>query len=124
MLLRAKSLLFFGLFSACGNGNASGPTTPAATDTNAPVIAVSAHQWAFTPETLNLKQGMPVILELTSLDVHHGFNLPDFGVRADMLVGQKTRVRFVPDKAGTFAFHCDYYCGTGHEGMAGQIVVE
>jgi cytochrome c oxidase subunit 2 len=33
-------------------------------------------------------------------------------------------VRIVPDKAGTFAFHCDVFCGDGHEGMTGEIVVE
>jgi cytochrome c oxidase subunit 2 len=114
----------FAIFAlyACGNGN--GPSTPANTAKDAEVISVTAQRWAFEPETLNLKKGVPVTLELTSKDVQHGFNLPDFGVRADALVGQKTRVRLVPDKAGAFAFHCDYYCGAGHEGMAGQIVVE
>jgi cytochrome c oxidase subunit 2 len=119
-----RSLLSFAalcVLGACGNG--ASPTTPADTATDAAVLPVTAHRWAFEPETLNLKKGVPVILELGSKDVQHGFNLPDFGMRADVLVGQKTRVRLLPDKAGTFAFHCDYYCGAGHEGMAGQIVV-
>jgi cytochrome c oxidase subunit 2 len=121
MRLDFSPLLGVCALAACSAGN--GPNTPADTDDTA-VIAVAAHRWAFDPETLHLKQGVPVILELTAKDVQHGFNLPDFGVRADALVGQKTRVRLLPDKTGTFAFHCDYYCGDGHEGMAGQIVVE
>jgi len=33
------------------------------------------------------------------------------------------RVRFTPDRAGTFPFLCDIFCGEGHEGMSGKIVV-
>jgi heme/copper-type cytochrome/quinol oxidase subunit 2 len=36
----------------------------------------------------------------------------------------KTRVKVVPTNAGTFEFHCDYSCGSGHEGTAGEVVVE
>jgi cytochrome c oxidase subunit 2 len=88
------------------------------------VISVTARQWSYTPSSIMLKKDVPVILELTSADVHHGFNLPDFGVRADVIPDRKTRVKVVPDKTGTFAFHCDYFCGSGHEGMEGQVVVE
>ena len=28
-----------------------------------------------------------------------------------------------PDKAGTFIFLCDVFCGDGHEGMNGTLVV-
>jgi heme/copper-type cytochrome/quinol oxidase subunit 2 len=27
-------------------------------------------------------------------------------------------------KAGTYEFHCDLFCGEGHEGMTGTIIVE
>jgi cytochrome c oxidase subunit 2 len=91
---------------------------------NARVVPISARQWAFTPNVITLQQGVPVDLELTSADVHHGFNLPDFAIRADVIPDQTTHVRFTPDKAGTFLFHCDYYCGAGHEGMNGQIIVQ
>jgi cytochrome c oxidase subunit 2 len=52
-----------------------------------------------------------------------GFNVPDLGARADILPGQVARVRLVPDKVGTFEFHCDIFCGSGHEQMSGTIVV-
>jgi cytochrome c oxidase subunit 2 len=93
-------------------------------DTNLKVIPVTARQWAYEPAQIMLQLNEPVILELTSADVHHGFNLPDFGVRADVIPGKKARVKVTPDKQGTFAFFCDYYCGTGHEGMQGEVVVE
>jgi cytochrome c oxidase subunit 2 len=70
-----------------------------------------------------LRIGLPVVLELSSLDVVMGFNAPDFGVRADVLPGKTSLVRFAPDRSGRFAFLCDIFCGTGHEEMAGTIVV-
>ena len=65
----------------------------------------------------------PVVLEFTDTDVIMGFSAPDLGARTDILPGKVTRVRIVPGKAGTFAFFCDIFCGTGHEDMTGTITV-
>lgn len=116
-LLCAASALLFSLGCGASKENATD-------DANVKVVSVTARQWAFSPDTITLQLGVPVILELTSTDVAHGFNLPDLGVRADVLPGMKSRVRVQPDKPGVFNFHCDYYCGSGHEGMQGQVVVE
>ena len=51
------------------------------------------------------------------------FTIPDLGLRIDVEPGKTAQVRFVPEKAGTFLFHCDIFCGTGHEEMAGTMVV-
>lgn len=72
---------------------------------------------------VHLKKGVPVVFEITSLDVPHGFNLPDFGVRADVIPGKPTRVRLLPDKTGVFTSRCDVLCGGGHEELDGTIVV-
>ena len=48
---------------------------------------------------------------------------PSSVLRADLKSGQVTRVRIVPDRTGTFEFRCDVFCGSGHEDMAGEIVV-
>lgn len=87
------------------------------------VIKVTAKRFDFTPSVIKLKKGVPVVLELTSLDLTMGFNAPDFGVRADVLPGAISRVRIVPDKVGEFTFYCDIFCGSGHESMSGSIVV-
>jgi cytochrome c oxidase subunit II len=65
-----------------------------------------------------------VVLELTTLDRRHGFKSTLLGLRADIIPGQTARIRLVPKQAGTFAFHCDVFCGSGHEDMSGTIVVE
>jgi cytochrome c oxidase subunit 2 len=93
-------------------------------DSGLQVIQVQASRWAYDPATITLHEGVPVILELRSTDVRHGFNVPGLGLRADVMPDRATRVRVTPKMAGTFLFHCDYYCGSGHEGMEGQIIVQ
>ena len=88
------------------------------------VIRVTAEKFKFTPATIVLKVGEAVVLELTSLDRKHGFSVPDLGIDENVEPGKPTRVRIVPAKAGTFPFHCDVFCGSGHEEMAGEIVVK
>jgi plastocyanin/Icc-related predicted phosphoesterase len=89
-----------------------------------PVIKVSAKKFEFIPNTITLKKGIAAVLELTSLDVMHGFNCPDLGVRTDINPGTVSRVKITPQKAGTFQFFCDVFCGEGHENMTGKIIVE
>lgn len=88
------------------------------------VIKITAKRFEYNPSEIRLKKGVPVVFELTSLDRLHGFNIFDFGVRADIYPGKTTQVRMVPQKTGTFIFRCDNYCGEGHESMEGTIIVE
>jgi cytochrome c oxidase subunit 2 len=87
------------------------------------VIKVSVRRWAFTPNTIKLKKGEPVTFEVTTEDIFMGLNIPDLGVRGDIVPGKTTLMSFTPDKAGTFTFLCDVFCGDGHEGMSGTLVV-
>jgi cytochrome c oxidase subunit II len=87
-------------------------------------ISVMARKFDFTPETIKVKVGQPVTLVLTSFDRIHGFKMPDFGIRTDIIPDQETRVTITPQKTGSFAFFCDVFCGDGHEDMGGTLVVE
>jgi len=87
------------------------------------VIRISASTFEFKPSQITVKKGVPVILELISADRHHGFKLSEFHVRIDMKPGAVEKVRFVPDKTGTFTFLCDVFCGEGHEDMSGTLMV-
>jgi cytochrome c oxidase subunit 2 len=89
----------------------------------AKVIKIRAKRFDYTPGNITVKKGQPVVLELTSKDVLMGLNLPDFNVRGDMIPEKVTRVRFTPDKTGTFTFVCDIFCGSRHEEMHGTITV-
>jgi len=87
------------------------------------VIKVTAKKFEFSPNVITVRLNVPVVLEFTSLDRAHGFAVPDLKLDAEIKPGETTRVRFVPDKLGTFEFHCNRFCGSGHEDMTGQIVV-
>ena len=87
------------------------------------VIKILARRFTYSPNQVKLKKGIPVVLEFTTADVLMGFSAPDFQTRADIVPGQVTRVRLVPDKEGTFTFLCDIFCGSGHETMSGTIIV-
>jgi len=86
-------------------------------------IKITAHKFAYEPDHIDLKLGEPVVLELTSRDVTHGFNISELGLRADLEPGETVRVRLVPEKTGTFEFHCDNFCGIDHESMSATITV-
>jgi cytochrome c oxidase subunit 2 len=88
------------------------------------VIQITAKRFVYSPKDITVKKGQPVVLEFTSLDRLHGFSCPDLGIRSDVPPGKVTKLRFVPQKVGTFPFHCDNFCGSGHEGMTGTITVK
>ena len=87
------------------------------------VIHITAKTFAFSPDSITLKKGEPVVFEISSGDRKHGFSLRAFGVRTDVLPGKVSRIRFTPDKTGKFSFSCDVFCGDGHEEMTGTVVV-
>jgi cytochrome c oxidase subunit 2 len=88
------------------------------------VIRVTAKKFEYSPSEIRVKKGEPVLLELVSLDRDHGFDAPDLGLEARIRPGEPSRLRFVPDREGRFPFHCSVFCGSGHEDMTGEIVVE
>jgi cytochrome c oxidase subunit 2 len=98
---------------ACGALAAAGPR----------VVKVRSRRFVFTPSVIHLKKGEPVVFELTAEDVFMGMNIPDFKVRSDIVPGKVMRLPLTPDKAGTFTFLCDVFCGDGHESMSGTLVV-
>jgi cytochrome c oxidase subunit 2 len=87
------------------------------------VIRVKARKFTYEPDVITLKLNEPVTLEFTSADVVMGFRAADFNIRTDIIPGKTSRVHFVPDKVGSFTFHCDIFCGDGHEDMDGTIKV-
>jgi cytochrome c oxidase subunit II len=90
---------------------------------NEQTIKITAKKFEYSPKEIVVKKGVPIVLEFTSLDRMHGFDCPDLKIRTDIPPGKTSTLRFVPDRVGIFPFHCDNFCGTGHEGMRGTIKV-
>lgn len=108
--------LFFGAagyFTAAVALGAAGPER----------IALSAAKFEFSAKEIRVRKGKPVTFALTALDFVHGFSVPDFNVRVDLIPGRTVEVTFTPSRAGRFAFLCDNFCGEGHDRMSGILVV-
>jgi cytochrome c oxidase subunit 2 len=86
-------------------------------------VEMQAMKFDYLPDQVTVKKGKPVALELTTLDRLHGFDAPSLGLHTQIEPGPPTVLRFTPEKAGSFGIHCDVFCGDGHEGMAGHIIV-
>jgi cytochrome c oxidase subunit 2 len=87
------------------------------------IIKVSVKKFEYSVKEITVRKGTLVVIELTSEDRLHGFSLPAFGVRGDVNPGEVTRIAFTPDKAGSFEYLCDIFCGDGHEDVTGTLIV-
>jgi len=136
-----KSTLFFALItlaavlalSACGSKNndnaASSPSASAdaSASASAPAaagetqeITVDATNFQFEPQEIKAKVGDTVKLTLKNVSGNHGLAIPDLGVK----IKNGETATIVLDKAGSYEFNCSIMCGTGHDSMTGQLIVE
>ncbi len=112
------------LAGAVAAGVAGGALLRAAFAQGAPrVIEMTARRFQFEPNEIPLKAGERVVLAIRSIDFMHGMNIPDLGVRKDLVPGQITRVELQPKEPGVIDFLCDNFCGDGHETMNGRFIV-
>ena len=89
------------------------------------VIKLTVKRFEYSRKVIRLKKGVPVLIQIRSLDVPHGFSVPDFNVRADVVLPDKVaEVRFTPDKVGEFPYLCDIFCGDKHESLQGKFIVQ
>jgi cytochrome c oxidase subunit 2 len=87
-------------------------------------IPVVARKFVFIPNEIAVRQGESVVLEFSAPEVAMGFFAPELGLRTLIVPGEVARLPFTADRAGRFDFLCDVFCGDGHEGMNGHLVVQ
>jgi len=95
-----------------------------AAETAPPIVRIAASKFRFTPDHITLTKGQPVIVQLASADVIHGFMIRALHIDTDVKPGTVTQMRVTPEEAGTFKAICDHYCGLGHGGMKMIVVVK
>lgn len=88
------------------------------------LIQLTAKQFAFVPDVIKIKQGTRVQLNVTSIDVPHGFSLPAYKILRELQPHVPTMIEFIASNSGTFEFVCSVYCGSGHGAMRGKLIVE
>jgi cytochrome c oxidase subunit 2 len=90
------------------------------------VVDVTGQQWLWTfsypgtgvdTRSLVLPVNRPVVFNVTSVDVTHGFWPVALGVQVDANPGVTTVIRASPDKVGKFTVRCSQICGLYHSFM-------
>jgi cytochrome c oxidase subunit 2 len=73
---------------------------------------------------LHVPVGRPVRVDITSVDVMHGFFIPVFRIKQDAVPGHVTTTRFTPTLKGQYEVVCSELCGPSHSEMQSLVVVE
>jgi cytochrome c oxidase subunit 2 len=87
------------------------------------IVQITVKRFGYSVTEIAAKKGQPVVIEIRSQDVLHGFWIPDLGQRTDVEPGKLETISFTPDKAGRFDYLCDIFCGEGHGEVHGVLVV-
>jgi cytochrome c oxidase subunit 2 len=102
---------------------------------NSYVIRVTGHEWYWEIQYPNgvdvhnnfaIPAGVPVLFDITSQDVIHGFYIPAVRLQQDAVPGHLTQFYVTADpkdEGKTFLVPCDQFCGQGHSLMIGSMKV-
>jgi cytochrome c oxidase subunit II len=85
---------------------------------------ISAKQFSFDPENIEVNKGDKVRLIVTSIDVPHGIAIREYGINERLEVGKPVTIEFTADKEGSFTAFCSVFCGSGHGNMKGKLIVK
>ena len=100
---------------------------------DAETVKVTGQQWFWSFEhadgtkevnELHVEQGKPYRFEMTSLDVNHDFNVPDFTILMDVIPGRINTLWNMFDQPGEYLIQCREYCGFSHYNMRAKLFVE
>lgn len=96
---------------------------------NAMQVKAIGKMWKWTFEYPGNKQSDTLILpihkavkiNLVSTDVIHGFFVPSFRIKEDVVPGKKNYTWFIPGEFGDYDLLCSAYCGVSHSYMSAII---
>jgi heme/copper-type cytochrome/quinol oxidase subunit 2 len=86
-------------------------------------ITITAADFKFTPDRVEVVQDDLVRLNVKSGDIAHSFNVDEYRIAKRVPPGGSVRVEFRADRVGTFPFYCNLTSEPGHDVMRGQLVV-
>ncbi len=87
-------------------------------------VQMTAKKYDFSPSTVEVSAGTKIIFKITAEDREHGFQIA--GTKTGCVKikkGETATVEYLAEKPGTVEFKCCVFCGMGHSGMKGKIVV-
>ncbi|VVB58431.1 Nitrous-oxide reductase [Candidatus Anstonella stagnisolia] len=106
------------------NGTGAAGGNPAGAGSTVKEFTVEASDWQFSPSTITVNKGDTVRITLVNKDVSHGIAVREFNFSLKADAGQSATGEFVASTAGTYSFFCNVFCGEGHRGMTGTLVVK
>ncbi len=101
-------------------------------DPSAMVIKVISGQWywqfqypdyGIATTELYMPVGKQVDLQMTSVDVIHGFFVPEFRLKQDLVPGRTIDLRINPTVIGKYTLECSQLCGSNHSYMTATVAV-
>jgi cytochrome c oxidase subunit II len=88
------------------------------------VIEVLAKRFEFEPARIDVTEGETVRLVVRSADGMHGVGIKKFKVAEEVpRGGEPVTIEFTANAVGEFDIMCSEFCGKGHGGMKGKLVV-
>ncbi|HRP32740.1 MAG TPA: c-type cytochrome [Agriterribacter sp.] len=85
-------------------------------------VLVMSEMWRWSP-VLILQKDQSYKLHISSKDVVHGFSIQPVNMNFQVYPGYDYVLEFKPTEAGEYKVICNEFCGIGHHGMIGKIVV-
>ncbi|WP_410765183.1 cytochrome c oxidase subunit II [Haloferax sp. DFSO60] len=123
-------LLFVGVasYGVLANENVTYQADSISADEDPVVVHAEAYQWGWNmyyPEEGNFTSGTeivipkdrPVVIQVTSQDVIHGFHVPDLALKTDALPQSTNTIKTVAYEEGTYQGYCTEFCGVAHSQM-------
>ena len=86
-------------------------------------FTITARDYAFTPDRIEVTQDDLVKITLRSAGEAHSFVIDGYRIMKRVPAGGSTTFEFRADKPGTFAFYCGMTNAEGHSRMKGELVV-
>jgi len=88
------------------------------------VVNIAAFNWAFRPNEIRIPVGAEVTFHATSVDDYHGIALIGTDVVLSLKQYVASEATHTFTEPGEYVFMCSEYCGAGHTGMTGRVIVE
>jgi cytochrome c oxidase subunit 2 len=92
-------------------------------DSNLYQVNLLAQMWNFEPSEIYLPVGAEVDFYLTSKDVVHGFHIANKNLNMMAVPGGVNKMTVKFDQPGVYEMICHEYCGSGHQHMRGEVIV-
>ncbi|MBK7099047.1 MAG: c-type cytochrome [Sphingobacteriales bacterium] len=85
-------------------------------------VFVMGEMWRWSP-VLVLEVNQYYKMHISSKDVMHGFSIQPVNMNFQVYPAYDYVLEFKPTEAGEYKVICNEFCGIGHHGMIGKIVV-